>query len=145
MIKTDGKPILIECASRFMGSIDLALISQAYGTNPILLTAEAYLAPESFQQRLASPKPQLKNFAAMVQLVSHVEGILKNYELTNLISLKTFHGIDIFLKRGDKLQKTVNSYTSPGLVFLSSDDEMAIQHDYQTIRQLEKNAKIYVI
>lgn len=145
IIRNDGSPVLVEAAARFMGSVDLALVTKAYGTNPILLTAEAYLQNENFLQRVASVRPRMLHHPAMVQLVSHHEGILKEFSLNKLRDLKTFHGIDIFIKPGDSIKKTVNSYSSPGLVFLSGATCADIEKDYLAIRAMEKRGDIYVI
>lgn len=141
-----GLPFLIESAARFMGSLDVSLITEAYGTNVILLTAEAYLQPAIFLERVAHGALQtIMKFPAMVQLISHQDGVLSTYQLNKLKKLKTFHGIDTYLKPGDMLKKTIDSYSSPGLVFLSGESKEEVYADYQMIRSMEKLGSIYIL
>lgn len=145
IITKQGQPTLVESAARLMGSLDLSLVSGIQGTNAPLLTAEAYLAPDLFLKRFNEPRPKMKKIAYMVQLVSRQEGILEKYSIENLSNLKTFHGVDTYLEPGSSMKITVDTQTSPGRVFLMSDNKEDLEQDYATIRDMEKNGKVYSV
>lgn len=144
MVTPDGAVLLIETAARMMGALDVSLITQAYGYNPVQLTAEAYLSEDRFRARMRAPLPERRRHACMVQMLSSSRGRLKGFDLKRLQSLPSFHGADLFLKTGDALVPTIDSYTSPGLVFLSHVDPQVIERDYRTLRELEKAQTLYL-
>lgn len=138
-----GDPVLVEVAARFMGSLDVSLILEAYGTNAVLLTAEACIQPEVFLSRIKHRSLRaLRKYPAMVQLVSRHEGQLKHYNLDLIRELKTFHGLDIYIEPGKKIKKTVDSYSSLGRVYLLGDNESEILVDYQKIREMEQRGTL---
>jgi len=49
------------------------------------------------------------------------------------------------LNVGDEVKTTIDSYTSPGLVFLCHADAAAVEADYQRIRQLERDQALYIV
>jgi len=146
-VQSDGTPVLVEAAARFMGAMELALITKAYGTNAILLTAEAYLKTDSFIKNLQAPRPKIMKYPAMVQLISsqEKEGILKEWCFDQLKHLKTFHGIDVYMKSGGHIQQTIDSGSALGLVYLVGDSMDEILSDYSLIRSMEKRGEIYTI
>ncbi len=141
----DGLPTLVESAARLMGSIDLSLITEALSTNAAMLTAEAYLVPNLFMQRFNRPLPPAKKLPCMVQLISTQSGRLLNFNLDQLRKLKTFHGVDVYIDLGADVSVTVDTRTSPGLVFLMGDTIEDLRQDYLTIRNMEQEGKIYTI
>ena len=141
-----GQPVLIETAARFMGSLDLSLVTEAYGVNAVLLTAEAYLQSDSFLKLVKQQEVRrCKKYPAMVQLISSQEGVLVQYNLDRLHSLNTFYGADIYVRPGGCLEKTVNSYSSPGLVFLLGKNKTEVLADYRVLREMERKGELYVL
>ena len=143
MVTSDGMPVLIETAARLMGTLDLSLVTEATGTNAALVTAEAYLAPEQFNRRLAAPPLKTGRRYAMVQMLSRSEGVLKRYRCDKLQRLGSFYGVDANLNPGEPVKQTINSYTSPGLIFLCADDQAQLLSDYRQIRSLEESGELY--
>lgn len=138
-------PVLIETGARFMGSTAQSLVTEAFGVNSVLLTAEAFLAPDQFAARFARPAPAMRRRANMVQMLSQQEGTLRRYGLEELASLATFHGVDLYLDSGDPVRRTIDSYSSPGLIFLSGDDNERLLHDYNIVRWMEENGRLYEV
>ncbi len=146
IITKDGKPTLVESAARFMGSMDLSLITQAQGINAISLTAEAFLATDLFLKRFTEARPKIKKYPAMVQLIAKKTGILlKNVNVERLAGLETFVGIDIYVQPGSQIKQTVDTRSSPGLVFLCGNTMKDVYQDYLAIRQLESKDEIYPV
>lgn len=144
MVTPQGEVLLIETAARMMGALDVSMITEAYGYDPVQLTAEAYLIEDRFLERLKAPLPERRRHACMVQMLSSSRGTLKGFDLDRLQGLPSFHGADLFLKAGDALVPTIDSYTSPGLIFLSHADPKVIDLDYQTLRELERAQALYL-
>jgi L-amino acid ligase len=144
MVTPAGEVLLIETAARMMGALDVSMITEAFGYNPLQLTAEAYLAEDRFLDRLKAPLPTRRRHACMVQMLSSSRGTLRGFDLAKLTGLPSFHGADLFLHAGEPLVPTIDSYTSPGLIFLSHADPNAIDLDYQTLRELERAQALYL-
>jgi L-amino acid ligase len=145
MVTASGEILLIETAARLMGSLDVSMVTEALGHNAVQLTAEAYAIPQRFLQRLeAEPLIQRKQ-ACMVQMLSSTRGRLLRFDLERLTSLRSFHGVDFYQKPGDELVPTVDSYSSPGLIFLSHPSADVIDMDYHAIREWERNGELYLV
>lgn len=145
IIDKNNQPILLETAARLMGAFDLSLITQALNSNATLITVEAYLTSDIFLKRINQPKQKIKAYPYMIHLISEHEGILQEYCLENLRKLKTFYGIDTYLEPGSIVRKTVDSITSPGVVFLISENKDDLERDYSLLRKMEQSGEIYKI
>jgi biotin carboxylase len=145
MLTPDGAVLLIETAARLMGALDVSLVTEALGHDAVQLTAEVYLTPERFRARFDQPLPPQRKHSGMVQMLSTRSGRLKRFDMAALQALQSFHGADLFQKPGDALVPTIDSYTSPGLVFLSHADADVVDLDYKTIRELEQAGVLYVV
>lgn len=140
---TGNGPVLIESAARLMGSLDTSLVTAATGTNAVLLTAQAYLAPRRFAEQLSAPATAPAGYPAMVQMIATGSGRLTGYRLGELDRLPSFHGADTYLREGDEVVPTVSSLTSPGLIFLYADSQQQQDSDYRRIRELEREGALY--
>jgi hypothetical protein len=145
MLTADGRVLLIETAARLMGALDVSMVTEALGHNAVQLTAEAYLTPERLIQRINTSLPLINSHASMVQMLSSSQGTLKRFDLGKLEQLPSYHGADLFLKPGDQVVPTINSYTSPGLIFLSHPEARVIDADYEEIRGIEKQHALFVL
>jgi L-amino acid ligase len=145
MLTTDGRVLLIETAARLMGALDVSMVTEALGHNAVQLTTEAYLTPERFMQRINAPLPRVTKHASMVQMLSGSEGTLKGFAIDKLQALPSFHGVDLLLKPGDRVVPTINSYTSPGLIFLSHPDPLVVEADYRAIRDMEEKEALFML
>ena len=140
-----GEPVLVETGARFMGSIDISQLTEATGTNAVQLVAETIVAPHRCPARVREGwRPVLRRHAAMVQLLSRHSGTLAGYDLRLLRGLPSFHTVDTYLETGDPLQVTVNSYTTPGLVFLVHESPETISDDYRQLRELEAAGALFL-
>lgn len=145
ILGTAGDPLLIEVGARFMGSAAQSLVTDALGTNAVLLTAEAILTPEDFLARLGRARPAVRKLPFMVQMLSRRAGVLRGYALDRLAALDTFHGVDCYLRPGDAVRPTVDSYSSPGLIFLSGASREKLMADYRAIRVMEEAGILHEI
>jgi L-amino acid ligase len=145
MLTPAGQLLLIECAARLMGTLDVSMVTQALGHNAVQLTAESYLVPERLARRLDAALPPQVAQACMVQMLSTQRGTLRHVEMDALCRLPSFHGIDLYQHPGDTLKPTIDSYSSPGIVFLSHPCRDVIDQDYRTIRELEEAGSLYLV
>ncbi|MBB3118009.1 ATP-grasp domain-containing protein [Pseudoduganella violacea] len=145
MLTPEGKVLLIESAARMMGALDVSMVTAALGHNTVQLTAEAYLAPQRLLQRLEAPYPPLRRQANMIQMLSSARGQLKRIDLASLQALPSFHGADVFWQPGDAVVPTIDSYSSPGLLFLSHSDPAVMAADYAAVRDMESRNTLYVL
>lgn len=145
IVKEDGSIVLIEAAARLMGALDISLVTEVLGHNAVQLTAEAYLAAGNFKQRCNLPLPVRKGEACMVQMLATRAGKLECYDLAPLRELRSYHGADTTLDNGDTLSVTTDSYTSPGLVFLSGSSTPIIDADFRAVRRLERDGRLYCL
>jgi hypothetical protein len=136
----DGKPVLIESAARVMGGAPLSLSNELFGYTQLSLAAIAYLNPRMFINIVSTPPPTEKKFGMDVILISDREGeLLANIDTSELERLETLHSFKLEGNKGTYLYKTINSLTSPGEIYLISDDRNKLLIDYEKIRKIESN------
>jgi biotin carboxylase len=138
-------PVLIESAARFMGAMDLSLVTRATGTNAVLLTAEAYMAPHQFLARVGQPQKPLMCRAAMVTLLASTPGTLRRWNVDALRSLDSFHGVEMYLAPGDSVVPTVDSFSNAGIVYLAAPTEDELYRDYERVREMEALGQLYEV
>jgi biotin carboxylase/ferredoxin-NADP reductase len=138
---TTKKPVLVEVAARLMGGVDFGVVAEATGTNAAVVTAEAYLSPETFAKRFDYLKH--KKHVLMVQLLADDQGVFESIDEASLQALPTLKGYDIYLNPGDLMQPTRDLFTCPGLAFLVGEHLEQMNSDYAAIRAMEKSKKLY--
>jgi hypothetical protein len=101
------------------------------------LTAEAYLDPSSVARRAERPY-ELKAHAFCVMLISQHEGRIVSADgLREIESLPSFAGTISMLAPGDRLKRTVDLFSCPGIIYLVDPDRDQVQADYDRLRELE--------
>ena len=138
----DNIPVFIESGARIMGSADLSFQTEINGYNQLTILLESYFDHKNFFKRIENFKfeDDANKFGMNVALISNESGYLKrNLDLSKIIQLKTFHSFKTSVKVGSYLNKTVDLLSSPGAVHLISEDRTQLNHDYNSIRDLEQN------
>ena len=117
------------------------------GCSQLELTLDSWLNQPNSQDHVQKYKPYSAKFSASnVSLISPKSGVLKSKEgLNKLKNLYTYSGIRFKHSIGDKLTKTKDIFTSPGIIFLKGDDFNDIKKDIQTIRMLESSNELYTV
>lgn len=139
---TSRGPLLIEIGSRLMGGVEPSAFEACLETHTIRLTADAYTDPSSFLRNCRRPY-QLKKFIYTVILISTVEGSVTRIPLIQQIErLESFFSISMNVCEGTTIEKTVDLFSSPGLVYLVHSDRNILERDYQMIRQLEPHGYV---
>jgi len=82
-------------------------------------------------------------------MVSYEEGIFEGFvpgALEKIRNLRSFHSMEVYVKTGHEIHKTVDLITSPGCIQLIHDELNVIEEDYQFIHNLEsKIGNLYQI
>jgi len=137
MLEDEG-PVIIECAARVMGSIDQDFIAQGTGKNQVDLTIDSYIDSQYFLQEISKPY-ELKNNLLVKLFLSSDQGKIKSIKYIDEIKqLKSFYSLDLHVKVGDQLKRTIDLYTCPGFVYLLHKDEEVILDDYRNLVAIEK-------
>jgi len=133
---TASGPVLVESGARMHGSVRDDVIDRCTPSHPTV-TAEAYLDPSSVARRASQPY-ELTAAAYCVMLISQHEGrIVSTDGLHEIERLPTFAGSIAMLEQGQQLQRTIDLFTCPGMLYLVGTDRERLQADYERLRQLE--------
>jgi hypothetical protein len=145
MLTDDGQMVLIEVASRPMGSMQPLIVQKCTGQNQIALAVDALLDPVRFAENTMEPYRVLKA-GRVVELISHSRGWVRKIPLAELLNpsaLPSYAGHKLGIKPGDWLEETVDLLqTHPGTVFLVHEDRALVSRDYERLRLVEKNGGI---
>ncbi len=147
LIDTENGLTLIECASRLSGGLDRTAINYAVGSSQLDLTSKMVADYNGLLTTLK--KMQQKGHRHplwQVQLISHQTGVLKTSFHTQLFQeLKSKIWIQRIPQVGDKFTKTVDSFSSPGIIYLSHPSSEVMTEDYNKIRQWESDLKMFSV
>lgn len=142
MMTADG-PVLIETAARMQGTIMHDAVVAALGYSHVTLTAERYLAPAQFAHRLEHHY-QLNKSLFCVTLASDFEGTVKENRCEDLLgALDSFYGVMHTPAKGEKIWRTTDLFTNPGIIYLCHDEAAQVEKDYVTLRELEKQGSLF--
>jgi ATP-grasp domain len=135
MLTANG-PVLVESGARMHGSVRDDVIDRCTASHPTVV-AEAYLNPSSVARR-AEGLYELEAAAYCVMLISQHEGrIVSTTGLEEIEALPSFAGSIAMLEPGQQLERTVDLFSCPGMVYLVDPDRERLQADYERLRQLE--------
>ena len=135
-------PVLVESGARMHGSVPDEIVDRCTPSHQTL-TAEAYLDPESVARRAAHPY-ELAAGAYCVMLISQHEGtIASDAGLREIEALPSFAGTISMLGPGDRLKKTVDLFSCPGIIYLVDPDREQLKRDYDRIRELDAEGAVF--
>jgi biotin carboxylase len=143
---TKNGPVIIETAARMMGeSFDEQVYYETLNYNLPSITAECYIDGKSLKQRFAKGY-QKKQHLVAVFMISHHAGMIESTSgLEHIRSLPTFAQIRTNAKVGSILEKTTAAMSHTGVILLAGKDREQIDKDTLTIRNLEKDGKLFTL
>lgn len=137
VMSTARGPVLIECGARLGGGTLPAVVARFSGISQTELFARTLLAPSSlagFDDGGVRWSEQVRNVA----LINHRPGLVRSDSwLSSIERLPTFVAASAYLPVGSHVPLTVDMLTSPGFVYLASDDPERVDRDYRRLRELE--------
>jgi len=141
---TEAGPVLVESGARMHGSVPDEIVDRCTPSHQTL-TAEAYLEPSSVARRVARPY-ELAAGAYCVMLISQHEGrIVGDAGLREIEALPSFAGTISMLGPGDRLKRTVDLFSCPGIIYLVDPDPDRLKADYDRIRELDAAGSVFEI
>ncbi|MCM2292721.1 ATP-grasp domain-containing protein [Allorhizobium sp. BGMRC 0089] len=137
MLTPEG-PRLVEIAARAHGGIGTAVIDRHVSPSFI----DAILAAAEGGQADAVPVTQ-RRAAAIAFLINDAEGALVSMPGEQMIrALPSFVSLTWLAKPGERLARTMDLATCPGLVELAHDDQGQIDADIGRLRGLERDNRL---
>jgi len=135
-------PVLIESGARMHGSVPDDTVDRCTPSHQTL-TAEAYLEPESILRRARKPY-ELAAGAYCVMLISKHEGRIASADgLRQIEELPSFSGTISMLGPGDRLKRTVDLFSCPGIIYLVDPNRDRLKADYDRIRELDAAGAVF--
>ncbi|MFI7077758.1 GNAT family N-acetyltransferase [Micromonospora sp. NPDC049903] len=135
----DRGPVLIESGARLEGGVTPDGPAQATGESQLSLTVERYAAPERFRRRLGAGYRRHRALM-VVCLVAPYDGLIADGAADRLAEIPSvLCGSALNLRPDTPVHRTVDLFTSPGHLYLISDDPSRLEEDYQRIRALEQD------
>ena len=81
-----------------------------------------------------------------VQFISSQEGVVARSSYDELLkTLKSKAWLQRAPKEGDTVVKTVDLFSSPGIVFMSHADSNVLHDGYRTIREWERTSRLFSV
>lgn len=139
IILTDNGPVLIETGARLMGTCDFSSVSEVTGYNQISKLVESYINPDQFLKTISHRKKMNNKHILNVFLISNASGKITNAFNEKLFKkLSGLHSFSINFPLNGILEKTHDLVTSPGHVYLVSENLEDLTVGYNKIREMEK-------
>lgn len=145
MIDND-EPTLIECASRLSGGLTRPAANYAVGLSQLDLVGKLVAEGEQFVRALHDEKKPHQQPLWQVQFISDQAGVVDQAFYTEMLdTLRSKCWLQRAPKPGDSVTRTVDLFSSPGIVFMSHEDPAVLQADYETVREWERAHKLFTV
>ena len=145
---TEGGACLVECNLRCHGGDGVwrPLALAASGHDQVSAALVGATDAAAFERLPSLPPSPLHTSGAFVCLVSHVEGVVTSADgLESLRLLESFHSLACSVRRGARLERTVDLFSVAGMVILIHADANVVAADLQTIRRLEADGCLWEV
>jgi len=130
-------PVVVDFGARLHGCDSPVINRECTGIGQDELTAAAYVNKDEFWRKTRKPYHIYKHLMT-VDFISGTEGRITTLDtFEKLKNLDSYHFLRLDLKAGGNLSRTVDLFTSPGLVELVHRDFQQLKRDLSTIRELE--------
>lgn len=145
LMMTPGGPVLIETGARMQGTILHDAVIAATGDSHVTTTVEGYVHPERLLNTFRDGYPLRKSLFC-VTLASNLEGtVVENNTLLLLGALPSFYAAFHTPNAGERIERTVDLFSNPGIIYLLHENRGQILADYQKIREWESRGELFVI
>jgi L-amino acid ligase len=139
-------PTLVECASRLSGGLNRPAATYAVGASMLDVAADVVVQGPAFVARYADAQLRHAHPLWQVQFISNQEGVVTGSHYEELLgSLRSRTWLQRAPKPGDRVARTTDLFSSPGIVFMSHPDPEVLQADYSTVREWERENKLFTV
>jgi phosphoribosylamine-glycine ligase len=144
IIITKQGPVLVELNPRMHGCDAIKALQWCYPVTQLDLSVDAYIAPEAFAEK-ASHVFKNNKFMLAYYLIAPSAGIV-----SSVIDVETLQKIASYKMHclpsvGRTVRKTVSLLTSPGNIWLISDNEQALWADHRRLIDMEDKGQLYTL
>lgn len=134
MIETG--PVLIEVGVRISGATNPAVLNDCVGCNQLELGMDAYLDPEAFFETAKTPY-RMRKHGMFVVLGSEHTGIVQDTSfIEQMRALPSMSSLQLRIKPGDRITKTVDLPSSYGYIYLAHENEATMWKDYCRLKDI---------
>jgi biotin carboxylase len=138
LMLTDRGPVLIEAGARLGGATLPDVVQKLSGVSQTGLLVSTLLDPAhlaAFDDRAVRWRTAVRN----VSLINAAEVVVRSDDVASrLARLPTCTAVAAAPIEGAILPRTVDLLTSPGYLYLSSEDPAEVERDYRTLREWEQ-------
>lgn len=139
LIVTPRGPLLMELAARLQGAIHLGALECALDRTHVEWTADAYLGRDEFFDSALQGYVSKQAVYRVFLIASTTGRLVATPRIEDLTRLDSYYSHSLYVSPGGSIRKTVDYFTSPGLVHLVSSDVSVLDRDYQWIRDRERD------
>ncbi|GGL87927.1 GNAT family N-acetyltransferase [Micromonospora yangpuensis] len=145
MVGPDG-PTLVECASRISGGLNRPAAAHAVGASMLDLVTEIVVEGPGFVPRYADSRPGHAAPLWQVQFISTVDGVVVESHYAELLaSLRSRTWLQRAPRPGDRVYRTNDLFSSPGIVFMTHPDVDVLAADHALVRQWEQENRLFTV
>ncbi len=138
IVVTEKGPTLLELNARLPGGKLPLLDERCMKHDELKLTILAYSDPDKFHEISNEPYQVVKD-GRIICFISNVEGTLTSFNyFEDFHRLESFFRIYLNIGPGDKIEKTIDLFSSPGGIEIAHEDLEVLMKDFNTIRECEK-------
>lgn len=146
LIVTEAGPTLVECGSRLSGGLNRPAANYAVGVSMLDLVAGLLVDGEPYLTHLTDSGIGHRHPLWQVQFISHLSGEVAQThyeELTATLQSRTW--LQRAPRLGDRVSRTIDLVSSPGIIFLSHEDTDVLNSDYEIIRSWERDNRLFAV
>ena len=147
LMMTEAGPTLIESASRLSGGLHRPAANYAVGASQLDLVARLVSeGPSAIHDIEAMAGKGHRHPLWQVQFISNQEGVVTRSSFDELVqALECRAWLQRWPRVGDRVMKTVDLLSSPGIVFMSHQDVAVLEKSYRTVREWEESARLFSV
>ncbi|CAM9351967.1 unnamed protein product, partial [Heterosigma akashiwo] len=138
-LAAEQAPCLVEVGTRAHGAGGNFpdICDPVVGYNQLDAQIDCYLDAAAFA-RLPRLPGRLKGLGVEWFFVCHEEGVLEAVDLAPLKKLRSVLGVDLHRRPGERVRRTVDLVTSPGVVRLAHADAALVRREAGALRAMER-------
>lgn len=139
MVDKQG-PVLIETNCRPMGcSMKASFIDPIFGHHETDTVLDSFLNPDWHYQK-AKESYKAYSYGIIKFLITKKESHVNVLPILDIVAhLKSFNTANLEMAISGELPRTVDLETSSGTIFLTNSDRLALHHDLEFLRKIEKD------
>lgn len=146
LIVDERGPTLVECASRLSGGLHRPPANHAVGAGMLDLAGRIVVEGPEAVPAIADAYRGLLHPLWQVQFISDRSGVVAESHYEELMAtLRSRTWLQRAPRPGDRVIRTTDLFSSPGIVFMSHPEPDVLRQDYLTIREWERSNRLFTV